>query len=65
MREQVREPIGMNERPRTWTFEEWVEVHDEELWAEYHEHGACYDQDYETWLERRFQAWLHCRRRHA
>lgn len=55
----------MNENPGALTFEEWVEVHDEELWAEYHERGACYDQDYETWLERRFQAWLHCRRRQS
>ena len=32
-------------------FELWLEKNDDELWCEFHETGACYDGDYDAWLE--------------
>ena len=36
-------------------FDAWLEANDDELWAEFHETGACYDTDYEPWLEQKYE----------
>ncbi len=36
-------------------FDAWLEANDDELWTEFHETGACYDTDYERWLEDKYE----------
>lgn len=36
-------------------FDKWMEENESQLWITYHETGACYDCDYERWLEKRYE----------
>ena len=39
-------------------YEEWYAEKGDDLWIEYHEIGGNYDQDYEEWLEKKYEEYL-------